>query len=162
MMNAIRLTKKTASTIQEVAGIALENIPMTFSNSDLSPGRKVFFPIPMKKKPKNMTDFLYVFAESKLAGPPKNPSSGFTEEDVEDQVGVYLFKMEGETVNGCTYSIDTFLIEVIKDFSLRNRLIYRVNDMRNMIHLDDNFLDLANSEWRASKSPESFGIKRLH
>src|SRR4051812_36497342 len=98
MMDAIRITKRTASTIQEVAGVALEHIPMTFSNSDLSPGRKVFFPIPMKKNPKNMTDFLYVYAESKLSGPPKNAKIGFTEDDVEDQVGVYLFKMDGVTV----------------------------------------------------------------
>src|SRR5258708_14767599 len=127
-MDAIRITKRTASTIQEVVDIALEHIPMTFSNSDLSPGRKVFFPIPMKKNPKNMTDFLYIYAESKLAGPPKE-NSDFTEEDVEDQVGVYLFKMDGDTVKGETYPIDIFLVEVIKDLSLRNRIIYRVNEM---------------------------------
>lgn len=160
-MDDIRITKRTANTIAEVAGIALEHIPMTFSNSDLSPGRKVFFPIPMKKNPKNMTDFLYVYAESKLAGPPKDKNTGFTEADVEDQVGVYLFKMDGDTIQGQTYSLEVFLTDVIKDLSLRNRIIYRVNDMRNMVHLDDSFLEIANSEWKISKSPESFGIKRL-
>lgn len=158
----IRITKRTANTIEEVAGIALEHIPMTFSNSDLSPGRKVFFPIPMKKNPKNMADFLYVYAESKLLGPPTDAVTGFTDKDVEDQVGVYLFKLDGKTIQGQTYSMDVFLSQVIKDLSLRNRIIYRVNEMRNMVHLDDTFLEIANSEWKLSKSPESFGIKRLH
>lgn len=160
-MESIRLTKRSATAIVKAATIALEHIPMTFSNSDMFPGRKVFFPIPMKHTPKNMTDFLYVYAESKLSGPPTDPKNGFTENDVRDEVGVYLFKMDGDTVIGQTYPIDIFLSQVITDLSLRNRVIYRINEMRNMVHLDEGFLDFANTEWKVCSSPESFGIKRL-
>lgn len=158
-MDAIKITKRSALTIAEIAGGVLEHIPMTFSNSDLAPGRKVFFPIPMKKSPKDMTDFLYVYAESKLTTKPVD-NQGFTDQDVIDEVGVYLFKKTGQAVSGCTYPINIFLQEVITDLSLRNRMIYKVNDMRNMVHLDDTFLELANNEYHCHKN--DFGKKRIH
>lgn len=157
-MDSIKLTKRNASTISEVVDMALEHIPMTFSNSDMFPGRKVFFPIPMKKNPKDSADFLYVYAESKLSGAPKNQRTGFTEQDVTDEVGIYLFKKNGEIISGRTYPMDTFLLEVMTDLSLRNRMIYRVNDMRKMVHLDESFLELANIEY---KKADHFGA-RLH
>ena len=160
-MESIKLTKRNVSTIAKVAGIALEHIPMTFSSSDLTPGRKVFFPIPMKQRPKDMTDFLYVYAESKLSGLPNDTISGFTEKDVTDESGVYLFKKDGNFIGGCTYSLSEFLEEIITDPSLRNRIIYRINEMRRMVHLDDTFLDLANTEWAANKT-KSFQLHRLH
>ena len=160
-MEPIKLTKRTVSTIEEVAGIALEHIPMTFSASDLTPGRKVFFPIPMKKRPKDMTDFLYVYAESKLPGLPVDKIAGFTETDIKDESGIYLFKKDGKFVGGCTYSLEIFLEEIITDPSLRNRIIYRVNEMRRMVHLDDTFLDLANNEWMSNKT-KSFQVEWLH
>lgn len=160
-MDTIKLTKRTVSTIERVADRALEHIPMTFSGTDLAPGRKVFFPIPMKSRPKDMTDFLYIYAESKLSGPPADKVSGFTDDDVKDETGVYFFQKDGDTIGGCTYRLDTFLEEIITDLSLRNRFIYRINEMRQMVHLDETFLELANKEWLSSKT-RSFKVETLH
>lgn len=164
-METIKITKKSATTIVEIAALALEHIPMTFSNSDSAPGRKVFFPIPMKKDPKNTMDFVYVYAESKLVGAPRDQISGFTEEDIVDQTGVYMFRKnkDSKIIQGETFPLDVFLTDVIKDLSLQNRIIYRVSEMRNIVHLDEQFLDIANHEWRANKAnAQSFGIQRLH
>ncbi len=162
-MDPIKLTKRFVSNIVEAAGIALEHIPMIFSVSERAPGRKVFFPIPMKKDPKHPTDFVYFYAESKLLNAPQDLNSGFTELDIIDESGVYLFKKDGNFISGCTYPLDVFLTTVIDDLSLRNRIIYRINKMRGMVHLDDEFLEVANQEWiTTKKNPQSFGIQRLH
>lgn len=160
-METLRLTKRTANTIREVAGLALEHIPMTFSVTDLSPGRKVYFPLPMKKNPKEMTDFIYVYAESRITDVPKNSRTGFTDDDVTDEVGIYIFVKEGTCISGSTYSIENFLNNIDIDLSLRNRLIYRISEMRNMVHLDESFLDIANNEWNTNHNPASF-TKRLN
>jgi hypothetical protein len=160
-MDELKITKRRASRIREVAGCVLESIPMTFSITDLSPGRRVYFPIPMMKNPKEMSDFLYVYAESKLTDIPKNEKIGFTEADISDEVGIYVFAKDGDCISGNTYSIEDFLLNVDIDLSLRNRIIYRVNEMRNMVHLDESFLDIANKEWDTHHNPASF-TKRLH
>lgn len=159
-MDSIKITKRTASTIAELADIALEHIPMTFSATDLSPGRKVFFPIPMKKNPRNMADFIYVFAECRIQQAPKD-KNGYTDQDFLEDAGVYLFKKEGESMTGCTYPFHTFLQEVIKDLSLRNRMIYRISEMRNMVRLDDTFLELINSEYMSNKTKHISAALRL-
>jgi hypothetical protein len=66
-----------------------------------------------------------------------------------------------DTIGGCTYRLDTFLEEIITDLSLRNRFIYRINEMRQMVHLDETFLELANKEWLSSKT-RSFKVETLH
>jgi hypothetical protein len=162
MENIIGLTKRSASTIAEAVNIALEHIPMTFANSDIAPGRKVFFAIPMKKTAKDMTDFIYVYAESKLPKPPHDLRFGFTETDVVDETGVYLFKKDGNIISGSTYSVEAFLDSVTDDLLWRNRLMDRMNEMRRIVHLDDGFLDIANHEWDAHKDIHDFGIQRLN
>lgn len=162
-MDSIKLTKRSVSNIIEIVDVALEHIPMIFSTSERAPGRKVFFPIPMKKEPKFSTDFVYFYAESKLINPPQDLKSGFTDGDVVDESGVYLFKKDGDFISGCTYTLEVFLNDVIDDLSLRNRIIYRVGEMRRIVHLDDEFLEAANHEWITThKDPQSFGIQRLH
>ena|ERR1700733_1343139 len=160
-MDALRITKTSVSNIAEAVDIALEHIPVTVSTSDTAPGRKVYFGLPMKKHPKSMADFIYVYAESKLPKPPTDLITGYTESDVFDTSGVYLFKKIGDVISGCTYMLEEFL-DKIDDLSLRNRLIYRVKEMREMVHLDDSFLEVANHEWSLHKNPHSFGIQRLH
>lgn len=131
---------------------------MTISASDLGTGRKVFFPIPLKQKPIEMSDFLYVYAESKLVGDPQELEVGYTEADVITAAGVYVFKKVRDRTVGQVYALDVLFREVITDLSLRNRIIYRVNEMKNMIRLDEEFLELANME-RASRAGM---VKRLH
>ncbi len=159
-MDSIKLTKNSVSNIVEAAGIALEHIPMTFSASDRAPGRKVFFPLRMKKSPRCVSDFVYFYAESKLANPPQDMKNGFTDIDVVDESGVYLFHKDG---TGCAYLLDEFLTNVIADPFLKNRIVGRLDEMQQMIHLDDDFLEAANHEWEAiHKNPQSFGIVRLN
>lgn len=155
MTNDININRRTAETIKEVCELALEHIPIQISNTDISPGRKVFFPIPMKKMPKDMADFVYVFAESRLIGPPKNKKY-FTEEDIFDDTGVYIFTRNNNLLCGNTFSLTDFMKYVKADLSLRNRLIYRINEMRNIAHLDESFIELANNELSINKKYEYF------
>lgn len=141
------ITKKSRVTIQELTGLALTHSPMTFAISDLAPGRKVFFPIPLKKRPKGMTDFLYVYVESKLPTDPQDKAVGFTQADVVDETGVYIFQNNADCPDGVTIPLDILLVDVIQDHSLRARLIQRVGEMRSMIHLDEEFLDGATLQW---------------
>lgn len=157
-METLRLPKRVRSTIEEIASIALEHLPMTFSQSDFGPGRKVFFPIPLKKRPLAMIDYLYVYVESKLPDDPKNKDLGFTEEDIVDDAGIYIFKRNGRMVEGRVFPLETLLVDIITDLSLRSRIIYRVNEMKTMIHLDEEFIELANAERSANARPP----KRLH
>lgn len=164
-MESIRITKRSANTIEKIAAIALEHIPMTFSPSDIPPGRKVYFPIPTKKDPQGEMDFIYIYAESKLQGPPKNLDIGFTTDDIIDSTGVYIFsqKKGSKLVVGEVYPLDVFLRDVISDLSLRNRIIYRVGEMRDCVHLDEQFIEIVNGELRANKeNAKIFGVKRLH
>ncbi len=157
-MEPLRLPKRTRNTIEEIAGIALEHLPMSFSPSDLGAGRKVFFPIPLKKNPLAQTDFLYVYAESKLPDTPKDKEIGFTEEDIINATGFYVFKKVHNRITGQVFPIDTLLKEVINDLSIRNRIIYRINEMKAMIRLDEDFIDMANMERAVGNYPH----KRIH
>src|SRR5579864_7038816 len=99
-METLRLPKRTRTTLVKIAGTALEYLPMTGAPSDGGPGRKIFFPIPLKNNPNCMEDFLYVFAESKLPFEPKERAVGFTEDDIVDSTGFYLFDKKGEHAIG--------------------------------------------------------------
>jgi hypothetical protein len=136
-----------------MAGTALEFLPMTGAPSDSGPGRKVFFPIPMKNEPECMEDFLYVFAESKLPFTPKEGDVGFTESDIVDNTGIYYFNKKGDSSSGKVYSLETVFREVFTDLSLQNRIIYKLNEMKKIVHLDPEFLDAANAD-RATRSPD--------
>lgn len=116
----------------------------------------------MKKNPNDMTDYLYIYVESKLMQGPQDSDIGFTQADVVDETGIYLFKKNKEAVDGETFPLELLLTDVIEDPSLRNRIVYRVGEMREMVHLDDDFLSSATSEWNTRKSDQEFGFKRLH
>jgi hypothetical protein len=161
-MQTIKLTKKSRSTVAHVADAALEQLPMTFSTTDLTPGRKVFFPIPLKARPRDMWDFLYIYVESKLSRAPQNPEFGFTQDDIVEESGIYVFKKVKDRIVGVASPISDLFGEVITDLSLQNRIIYRVHEMKQMVRLDDDFLDAANLQWASSKDAEEFGIKRLN
>lgn len=163
-MESLRLPKRTRTTIEKIAGIALEHLPMTFSPTDLGTGRKVFFPIPIKNRPTASSDFIYIYAESKLPYDPEDTEVGFTDTDVIDSTGVYVFKKikssTTDRVYGQVFPLDVLLRDIISQLSLRNRIIYRINEMKTMIHLDEEFLELANMERAARRSTDV--VRRLH
>jgi hypothetical protein len=136
-MESLSLTKRSRSKLQELAGLALEYFPITFSASDRMPGHKAFFGIPLKEEPKD---------------PIKD--------DVTDLTGVYVFKKQNGAITGETHSLG-ILVGEITDLSLRNRIMHRVEEIRQMIHLDDDFLTAANIEWAAHPSDLVFGFKTL-
>ena|ERR1041385_5528254 len=160
-MDTLRLPKRTKTTIQELAGLAIEHLPLTFSNSDLYPGRKAFFPLPLKKRPNGMADFLYIYVESKLSHQPKDSILGFTQEDVTDESGFYLFKKSDASLEGQTYPLDILLTDVIEDDSIRDKVRDRIAEIKKMVHLDEDYLDVANGQWPYRISNESFGFKTL-
>lgn len=161
-MEQIKLTKRSRSTVAAIAAAALENLPMTFSTTDLTPGRKVFFPIPLKNRPRDMWDFLYIYAESKLSRAPINPEFGFSKDDIVDESGIYVFKKVKNRIVGVALPVSDLFADTITDLSLQNRIIFRINEMKEMVRLDEDFLDAANTQWAASKNAEEFGIKRLN
>jgi len=162
-MQTIPLPKKSLTKLQELAGLALEHFPIKVSISDLSPGRKAYFDIPLKENPKDlMTDFLHIYVESKLTKQPKD-SYGFTVDDVTESTGVMVFKKTNDGVPvGEIFSLESLLNDLVSDLSLRNRILFRVQEMRRLIHLDDDFLAFANDEWTNRTSDESFGFGRLN
>ena len=147
-METLHLPKRTRSTLVKMADTALEYLPMSGAPSDGGPGRKVFFPIPLKHNPHTMEDFLYVFAESKLPDEPADKKVGFTEDDIINTTGIYLF----HDSSGSVFAMETLFREVITDLSLQNRMTYRLNEMKRMVHLDETFLEAANIE--RSKNPQ--------
>jgi hypothetical protein len=164
METTLRLNKRTRSTLVKMAGTALEFLPMTGAPSDGGPGRKLFFPIPLKNKPNCMEDFLYVFAESKLPVEPKDRDLGFTEDDITDSTGIYLFNQHGDQSCGQVFPLETLFEEVFTDLSLRNRVMFKLDEMKKIVHLDDDFLDAANTD-RVTHSPsyqEFVQYMRLH
>jgi hypothetical protein len=162
MIETLRLTKRTRTTLCKMAGTALEFLPMTGAPSDSGPGRKIFFPIPMKNEPTRMEDFLYVFAESKLPYIPQETDLGFTEADIKDTTGIYFFHKKGDQSEGRVYSLETVFREVFTDLSLQNRIIYKLGEMKKMVHLDSDFLAAANAD-RATHAPGDIErIMRLH
>lgn len=161
-MDMIRLPKKSVATLQELAGLALELFPIMFSTSDRMPGQKAYFGIPLKEEPKDpIIDFIHVFVESKLNVPPNDKALGFTNEDVTETTGVYVFKKKNGIIVGETHSLSMLLGEIITDLSLRNRILHRVEEMRQKVHLDDDFLTVMNIEWLARPSDAIFGFKTL-
>jgi hypothetical protein len=42
-------------------------------------GRKIFFSIPLKMKAAELSDFVWVYAESKLSDEPQDAAIGFTD-----------------------------------------------------------------------------------
>jgi hypothetical protein len=161
-METMRLTKRTCSTVVKMTDTALEFLPMTGAPSDIGSGRKVFFPIPLKNNPMCMEDFLYIFAESKLPFQPADTDLGFDDDDIMDSIGVYLFKNVKGRSCGQVYPLESLFQEVITDLSLQNRMIYRINEMKEIVHLDSDFLDAANVD-RWQHSPEDLNrIARLN
>ena len=144
----------------KMAGTALEYLPMTGAPSDGGPGRKIFFPIPLKNNPNCMEDFLYVFAESKLPFEPKEREVGFMESDIIDSTGFYLFDKKGEHAMGKVFPVETLFTEVFTELSLQNRMTFKLNEMKKIVHLDDDFLEAANAD-QATRSPQELQkIKR--
>jgi hypothetical protein len=161
-METLRLPKRTRTTLTKMAGTALEFLPMTGAPSDSGPGRKIFFPIPLKNNPDCMEDFLYVFAESKLPFHPNETDIGFTETDVVDSTGIYLFRKRGEQALGQVYTLETLFREVFTDLSLQNRMICKLAEMKILVHLDQEFIEAANAD-RVGRTPEDFlRITRLN
>jgi hypothetical protein len=147
--NGFCIPRRNLRTMKEIARKTLEHLPLTFSSSDFGMGRKVFFPIPLKRKPIMTSDFLYVFADLSLPHEPKEADLGFTEDDVINATGVYVFKEVRERIYGQVLPLIALLRD-LTDLSLRNRVICRVNEMLEMVRLDDEFLDEANAALAAS------------
>lgn len=152
-METLRIPKRTRTTLVKMADTALEYLPMTGAPSDGGPGRKIFFPIPLKNNPNCMEDFLYVFAESKLPFKPKESEVGFTDDDIIDSTGFYLFDKRGDQAIGKVFQVETLFSEVFTDLTLQNRLTFKLNEMRKIVRLDDDFLDAANAD-QSTRSPQ--------
>lgn len=118
--------------------------------------------MPLKQKPDCDSDFLYIYVESRLSGAPKDTAVGFTQDDVVDEAGIYQFYKNTVRPTGAAMPLDALLADVISDLSLRNRILHRVGEMKTMVHLDDDFLEVASNEWRNRNSNDSFGLKTLH
>jgi hypothetical protein len=161
-METLRLPKRTRTTLAKIAGTALEFLPMTGAPSDVGSGRKIFFPIPLKNNPACMEDFLYVFAESKLPFQPNEHDIGFTDTDIMDSTGIYLFKKRGGQAFGQVYTLETLFREVFTDLSLQNRVIYKLNEMKKLVHLDPEFIDAANADRVGRSSEDLLKITRLN
>ena len=86
-----------------------------------------------------------MYAESKLPDKPLDPAIGFTEDDVVETTGIYFYKKVRRRFSGEMLPLDALLSQ-ISDLSVRNRIIYRVNEMRASIRLNDEFIDLVNRE----------------
>jgi hypothetical protein len=131
--------------MQKIAQTDLEKFPTTCCKSDLGVGRKSFFAMPVRMKARNSSDFIYVYVESRLSNLPKDAAIGYTTDDLIESSGIHVFKKVGNRVHGETFDLDALLSE-ITDPSLRDRLIYRVNDMQACIRLDEEFIERANTE----------------
>jgi hypothetical protein len=70
---------------------------------------------------------------------------GFTENDVIDAAGIYVFKKVRDRLYGETLPLDALLSQ-ITDLSVRNRIICKVDEMAASIRLDDEFIERANAE----------------
>jgi hypothetical protein len=99
-------------------------------------------------KAAELSDFVWVYAESKLSNEPQDAASGFTEEDVIEAAGICVFKKVRNRFYGETFALDALLSEVT-DLSLRNRIICRVDEMKASIRLDDEFIERANMEYNS-------------
>ena len=139
------LAARSRKTLEMMVEVALEQFPTTCSGSDLGVGRKIFFSIPLKMKAAELSDFVWVYAESKLSDEPQDAAIGFTEDDVIEAAGICVFKKVRERFIGESFALDT-LLSAITDLSLRNRIIYRVAEMKASIRLDDEFIERANME----------------
>src|SRR5580704_15446237 len=138
------LTRRSHKTLQSILRMALEEIPMTFLESELGIGRTVCFAIPLTMNARDLSGFLWVYAESRLPDKPVDPSIGFTEDDVEDTVGIYFYKKVAQRFSGEMLPLEALLSQ-ITDLSLRNRIICRVDAMKASIRLDEEFIELANA-----------------
>jgi hypothetical protein len=150
-METLPLSKTNIDIVQEVAGKVLEKLPMSFAASDLGSGRRVFFPIPVNSPAVDVVDFIYVYVESKLLDDPQDPEIGFTEDDIINTSGVYIWKKVNNHAERDIFPVDFLLTNIIKDLSVQNRIIFRLNEMRMIAQIDDEFLELANME-RSAKS----------
>jgi hypothetical protein len=137
------LTRRSHKTLQSILTAALEEIPMTFLESELGIGQTVCFAIPLTMNARDLSGFLWVYAESRLPDKPVDPSIGFTEDDVEDTVGIYFYKKVAQRFSGEMLPLEALLSQ-ITDLSLRNRIICRVDEMKASIRLDEEFIELAN------------------
>ena len=117
-------------------------MPVTFSESDLRVGKKAIFPLPLKMRSDEFTDFIYIYAESTLPNVPKDEAIGFTEDDVIDDTGIYLFKKVRERDCGETFPLEALTSQII-DPSVRDRIIRKVNKMKASVRLDQEFIELA-------------------
>lgn len=161
-METLRLPKRQKSTLLKMADKTLEFLPMTGAPADVGPGRKIFFPIPMKNTPTRMEDFLYVYAESKLPFQPKERDVGFTEDEIVDSTGVYVYKIDGDSSTGQVFPIEELFREVFTELPLRNRLLNKLAEMREMVHLDYDYLDAANADYGMRSADEIARIIRPH
>ena len=117
---------------------------MTFLESELGIGQTVCFAIPLTVNARDLSGFLWVYAESRLPDKPMDPSIGFTEDDVEETAGIYFYKKVGQRFSGEMLPLEALLSQ-ITDLSLRNRIICRVEAMKASIRLDDEFIELVNA-----------------
>jgi hypothetical protein len=119
----------------------LESLPMVVSGSDVYIGQKVFVALPMKEKDDR---HVYLFVENTLPLQPKEKAIGFTEEEITNNIGIYIFtKTRSGIAIGKTYPINE-LINVL-DLSARNKLIFKLEQMRQTVKLDDDFIAASNS-----------------
>jgi hypothetical protein len=117
---------------------------MTFLESELGIGQTVCFAIPLTLSARDLSGFLWVYAESRLPDKPMDPSIGFTEDDVEETAGIYFYKKVGQRFSGEMLPLEALLSQ-IPDLSVRNRIICRVEAMKASIRLDDEFIELVNA-----------------
>jgi hypothetical protein len=116
---------------------------MTFLESELGIGQTACFAIPLTMNARDLSGFLWVYAESKLPDKPVDPSIGFTEDDVEETVGIYFYRKVGQRFCGEMLPFEALLSQ-ITDLSVRNRMICRVDAMKASIRLDEEFIELVN------------------
>jgi hypothetical protein len=161
-MENLQITKRAKTCMLKIAGQALEFLPMSGAPADSGTGRKISFPIPLKQEPKCAEDFLYVFAESKLPYIPKEIEIGYTEDDIEDAVGIYIFRKSGDRSYGKVYPLDELFREVFTDLSLQNRVIFKLNEMKKIAHIDNDFLEAANNDRANRKVGDLAQPMRLH
>ena len=116
---------------------------MTFLESELGIGQTACFAIPLTMNARDLSSFLWVYAESRLPDKPVDPSIGFTEDDVINRAGIYFYKKVGQRFSGEMLPLEALLSQ-ITDLSLRNRMICKVDEMAASIRLDDEFIDRVN------------------
>jgi hypothetical protein len=140
----LRIPKRSLTALTRIGRLCVECMPLEIISSNLGPGLTAFFPMPLKQRPIFYSDQIYVYADSRLPNSPTRREIGFTEEEVIDTLGVTYFLRNRDCEYGESFPLEWLLCQ-LDDLSLRQRILHRAVEMRDLIHLDDEFIDEKNA-----------------